>query len=148
VKLEHDLICRPGRWSIRGELQAEERTLLLQGEVTIVRKRTEWHGSALVATEPQTFAPLPMVCVIQRYPQGSHWTSWRSDSGPGNIGALVGRFVQAGPTCLSLWESVDSAYTGCDWIGPVIDRSCTAHGAMLRGGIPQWSWVLELNRLD
>jgi hypothetical protein len=146
VKLEHDLICRPGRWSIRGELRCDERTLLLQGEVTVVRKRTEWHGTALIATEPHATAPSPIVCVIQRCPQGSHWASWRSDSGPRNLGAVIGRFVQNGATCLSLWESADGAYTGSDWLGPVHAGSCVTYGAVLRGGIPQWCWELELSR--
>lgn len=112
-----------------------------------MRKRTDWRGTALVTGESQAPSPLHIVCVIQPCPQGSHWTSWQCDSKLAGMGMLAGRFVQNGQACLSLWESVDGVYTGSDWLAPVQSGRCVSHGAVLRGGIPQWRWELELTRL-
>ena len=141
----HSFLFSEGLWRAEGEfIDATGKAIPVLGEAHIKHYPDKWLYEGVMRTTGAQPIEHRTVYEIQPFAPGNFATPWTSKSA--SFGTLHGRFILAGDTILSAYESATGRYRGQDTIIRRDDARYSARGALFDGQKLLSAWTVELKK--
>ena len=142
----HTFLFQEGLWTAKGEYYDEAMNrACLEGETRVTHHPDVWlHESRMIIEMNGKKIEIENLYRVTPFASGSDFTTWESFNPA--LGMLRGYFIVIGNAILSSCTSVDTRYTGTEFLMQEAEDRYINRGTLFSATGKISSWALILNR--
>lgn len=141
--MHHTYLMEKGEWTVRGMLvDASGCESVVSGTSTVEHGNVFWAISGLMEVHGAQTSVYSNSYVISPFSQGASQTEWQSENS--KLGHFSGSYILVKDSILSTGQSGDGSHVISEWLQQIDCDRYINRGVLLKDGVRQSSWALEL----
>ena len=144
---KHTYIFSEGRWESHGSyVDQNQRQYEAFSELQVLHGINQWQLNGFMELAIPNTPRMDSTYIIEPLKPGLDFTLWQSENP--SLGLIEGKFMIAGDTIISYYQSKSGLYTGHETLVKLSDGEYTSRGFSFKNDKKLSSWVASLKKIS